>query len=236
MSNRINPNQIKAELDRIIADASDAEPQLAERLRQFSRWIKDKKPGLLTKKRLVVDLLIEIILSSDVWLKLKDLSPEERTELFGILELSPPEIYWYEILFPKWFRATDPKLTVWTRKIMSEEFPRSDEEFIKRFIIVFTKLKAPTFYNYILDLSMATDLIISHSREKPLAVQLTISNQTLLKKKQADWEETLRYWKIERGVLFSQSPNHSIDRSSTSLLNHSDELEDNCYIVSVSEE
>jgi hypothetical protein len=54
MPNRINANEIKIEFDRIIIQADTTDPQLAQRLRQLSRWIKNKKPGLLTKKRLLI--------------------------------------------------------------------------------------------------------------------------------------------------------------------------------------
>ena len=124
MSNRIDANQIKAELDSVIADADNTEPQLAQKLRQLSRWIKDKKPGLLTKKRLVMDLIIEVMQDAKFWLKIKDLAPDEKIAFYHQAQLTPPERYWYETLFPTWFKTPDPKLTTWTKKLMAEELDR----------------------------------------------------------------------------------------------------------------
>ncbi len=56
MSNRIPADQIKPELEKIVKEAETQEPELAKRLTWFLRWIKDEKTGLLTKKRLVMDL------------------------------------------------------------------------------------------------------------------------------------------------------------------------------------
>jgi hypothetical protein len=235
MPSHISPAQIKAELDRIIEDANSSEPKLGQRLSYFYRWIKDKKPGLLVKKRLVLDLIIEVMLDAKLWLNIKDLNDAEKVDFYNAANLSCLDIYWYEILFPTWFNNSDPKSSIWTQKLMSEEFPRDDLEFIAEFIKKFKTNGAVTLYKYILDLSMATDLAISYNSKKPLLIQFTISNPNLLTQKRDEWEKTLRYWKIERGVLFSQSPSHSIDKSVSSLLAHSDELENNCYIVSVSE-
>ena len=234
MSNRINANQIKAELDSVIADADNTEPQLAQKLRQLSRWIKDKKPGLLTKKRLVMDLIIEVMQDAKFWLKIKDLAPDEKIAFDRQAQLTPPERYWYETLFPTWFKTPDPKLTTWTKKLMAEEFPNSDRSTISKFANEFDNLGAPTFYRYILDLSMATDLMISGQLKKSLAIQLTISNPKVLDEKQNNWRETLIYWDIKRGVLFSQSPDHPIEESAKSLLERSDSLNDGCYVVDIS--
>jgi hypothetical protein len=231
MPNRINASQIKSELDHIIAHADTTEPLLAERLRQFSRWIKNTKPGSLTKKKLVVDFLFELILDAALWLDLKDLNREEKIEYYREAELTPSERYWYEILFPAWFSRRDPKLTIWTQKMMAEEFQSSDSADILLFTAAFKSLWAPVVYRHILDLSMATDLLIDGRLEKPLAIQLTRSNPKMLSEKQDRWRETLIYWNIERGVLFSHSPSHSIEGSAISLLSLSDSLVDGCYAV-----
>jgi hypothetical protein len=81
---------------------------------------------------------------------------------------------------------------------------------------------------------MATDLMISGQSKQPLAVQLTMSNPELLDEKRSNWEETLIYWNIKRGVLFSYSPNHPIGKSAISLLERSDSLNDGCYVVDIS--
>jgi hypothetical protein len=234
MPNRINANEIKIEFDRIIIQADTTDPQLAQRLRQLSRWIKNKKPGLLTKKRLVMDLIIEVMQDAKFWLNVKDLNPEETISFYREAKLTPTEIYWYETLFPQWFKTSDPKLTIWTQKLMADEFPNSDSSTILKFANEFEDLGAPTFYRYILDLSMATDLMIGGQSKQPLAIQLTMSNPELLDEKRSNWEETLIYWNIKRGVLFSHSPNHPIGKSAISLLERSDSLNDGCYVVDIS--
>jgi hypothetical protein len=231
MPNRINASQIKSELENVIAHADTTEPLLAERLRQFSRWIKNTKPGSLTKKRLVMDFLVELILDTTLWLDLKDLDPEEKIEYYREANLTPSERYWHETLFPAWFRTRDPKLTIWTQKMMSEEFQSSDSVDILLFVTAFKSLSTPIVYRNILDLSMATDLLINGRLGKPLAIQLTRSNPKMLSEKQDRWKDTLVYWNIERGVLFSHSPSHSIERSAISLLSLSDSLVDGCYAV-----
>ena len=234
MSNRIDASQIKIEFDSVIAHADTTEPQLAERLRQLSRWIKNTKPGSLTKKKLVLNLLIEVLQDAKTWLKVKDLDYEEKIAYYREAELTPPELYWYETLFPTWFHISDPKLAIWTKKLMAEEFSSIDSADILGFVREFENLGAPAFYRYILDLSMATDILVSGSSSRSLAVQLTKSNPQVLSEKQNNWKETLRYWSIKRGVLFSQSPSHPIHKSASSLLRLSDSLDEGCYVINIS--
>lgn len=181
-----------------------------------------------------MDLIIEVMQDAKFWLKIKDLAPDEKIAFYRQAQLTPPERYWHETLFPTWFKTLDPKLTTWTKKLMAEEFPNSDRSTISKFANEFDNLGAPTFYRYILDLSMATDLMISGQLNKSLAIQLTISNPKVLDEKQNNWRETLIYWDIKRGVLFSQSPDHPIEESAKSLLERSDSLNDGCYVVDIS--
>lgn len=118
---------------------------------------------------------------------------------------------------------------------MAEEFPNTDSADILGFGKEFENLTAPAFYRYILDLSMATDILVSSSSSRPLAVQLTKSNPKVLFAKQVNWKKTLIYWSIRRGVLFSQSPSHPIRKSAKSLLGLSDSLDDGCYVMDTSE-
>jgi hypothetical protein len=234
MSNSINANQIKIELNIVITEADKVEPLLAKRLRQFSRWIKDKKDGLLTKKKLVLDLIIEIIQDAKLWIEIQDFDPEERAEFYNEAGFTASEKYWYETLFPEWFMNQDPKLSIWTKKLMADEFPRSDQEIIDKFIWEFNRLGKPSLYRYILDLSMATDLVIHNQLGKPLAVQMTSSNPDLLGQKQSEWEKTLIYWKVPRGVLFSHFTSHPVGKSVEILLKHADTLENGCYVMGIS--
>ena len=235
MSNRIDASKIKAKFDSVIADADITEPKLAARLRQLSRWIKNTKPGSLTKKKLVLELLIEVLQDAEIWLQVKNLNNEEKIIYNLEAELTPSELYWYETLFPIWFKTPDLKLAIWTRKLMAEEFPNTASADILGFGKEFENLTAPAFYRYILDLSMATDILVSSSSSRPLAVQLTKSNPKVLFAKQVNWKKTLIYWSIRRGVLFSQSPSHPIRKSAKSLLGLSDSLDDGCYVMDTSE-
>jgi hypothetical protein len=234
MPNRIPAAQIKLELEQVITLAEQHEPLLAQRLQWFSRWIADKKPGLLTKKLLVIDFLIELTQDALLWLKIKDFNPEERQEFFQRADLTPSEQYWYEILFPEWFRKTDPKMTTWTKKLMAEEFPKRDQPLLEKLIQAIEHQNGTSFDSYILDLAMATDFLISNRAQYPLAVQLTTNAPNLLQNKQTEWQKTLIYWGIERGVLFSYNPRHPINKATATLLERSDCLEKGCYSVDIS--
>jgi hypothetical protein len=59
---------------------------------------------------------------------------------------------------------------------------------------------------YIADLSMATDIIISSREEQPLCLQLTTISAKFSQKKSEDWENTLRFWEIEKGLFLSFNP------------------------------
>ncbi len=232
---RINANQIKPELDKIIAQADIIDPQLATRLRRFSRWIKDTKPGSLTKKPDVMGVILEVMKDARTLLDLRGLDPGEKLEYYGIAKFAPPERYWFETLFPLWFEISDPKLDIWTKKLMAEEFPSSDREIISKFANEFNKLGAPILKKYILDLSMATDLIISGLSQEPLAVQLTKSSLAMTIKKQGSWKVTLMYWSIQQGVFFSHDPRHQICESATSMLQIADDTcANDCYRICMS--
>lgn len=235
MSNSISASRVRAELNSIITEAESLEPLLANRLRQFLRWIKDKKDGLLTNKRLVLSLIIEIIQDAKLWIEIQDLNSEERADFYNEAGFTSSEKYWYETLFPEWFMNQDPKLSIWTKKLMADEFPRSDQKIMDEFIWEFNRLRQPALYRYILDLSMATDLVISYNSGEPLAVQMTSSNPDLLGQKQSEWEKTLVYWKVPRGVLFSHYTSHRVGKSVEILLKHADTLENGCYVMGISE-
>ncbi len=224
---KIPAGQIKLELESVIATATRLEPQLAMRLRWFSRWINDKKTGLLTKKPLVIDILNELILDAKIWLLIKD--PKQRREF--LQEATPTEQYWYEILYPAWFGQKDPKMTTWTKKLMSEQFPKSDQALVDQSIEEIHSQDGTSFFNYILDLAMATDLLLSGSQNKALSLQLTTNAPSLLARKQTDWEKTLISWGIVRGVLLSYDPRHPMSKSVSSLLLQSNSLSEGCYIV-----
>jgi hypothetical protein len=78
---------------------------------------------------------------------------------------------------------------------------------------------------------MATDLIASGLNKLVLCVQLTTVRDSLSTEKQLDWESTLKYWGIRRGLFLSFNPNlnqvHS--RVGKRVLEYSDRLPQQCY-------
>ena len=125
----LNPDEIKRNLDDLIQDAKPVFPNLASRLDEMKRWIINKKLGLLTRKVHVLYLLTELVENATFWLKVQSLDKDDRELMFS--ELSPPERYWYEYLFPAWFNEKDPKLHVWKQNLMSGNFQGSDSSHIE---------------------------------------------------------------------------------------------------------
>ena len=69
------------------------------------------------------------------------------------------------------------------------------------------KLRSKKIYKLLVDLSMATDLIVGNKVGMCLCVQLTTVHKGYLQEKLTEWEKTLRHWDIERGLLVSYIPN-----------------------------
>lgn len=229
---RLPAKEIKTELDSLIQDALSTEPNLAKRLDELRRWIKDKKLGLLTRKPLVIDFLTELILDSRLWLKLKELTSEEKQIFFAQAQMTPAEKYWYEFLFPQWFNESDPKLDTWKKKMMSGEFTQEDEELINNLADEIEINGGACLWRYIIDLSMATDLVTSGNSSIPLCVQMTISSEEWLTDKKVNWEATLRYWGITRGLLVSINPQNLADNLNSLanvILQKCDSLPSSCY-------
>ncbi len=232
MKQRLQAREIEPELKRLIDTASSVEPMLANRLDELRRWIKDKKPGLLTSKKFVIDFLLELIVDAQIWLDLKALTSEERQEVF--YQLTPTEKYWYYFLFPKWFNEPDPKLPIWKQKMMAGEFTKEDEPFINLIINKIERVGGTFLRRYIVDLSMATDIVVSSSLSIPLCVQLTSISDTLSIEKKHNWKTTLSYWGIERGLFVSFNPANKtkiVDHLSNKVLLQSDHLPSQCYAV-----
>jgi hypothetical protein len=225
-----NAREIEPELKRLSSLATLLEPGLADRLEEIRRWIKDKKPGLLTSKKYVIDFLYELILDTHTWLGLQTLTELEKEEVFK--QMSSVERFWYEFLFPKWFNECDPKLPIWKQKMMSGDFSKSDEPLLNLIVYQIQRDGADVLRRYIVDLSMATDLVVSSSSETPLCVQLTILANEYLTSKKQHWEATLRYWGIERSLFLNFNPSHpiaTIPRLANEIIWQSDNLPPSCY-------
>jgi len=100
----IPAKEIKPRLEILIAEADVVNPNLANRLRQISRWLKDTKPGSLTKKRELMFFLRELIEDVEIWLALEEVEPLDKQ--LALSELTPTERYWFTFLFPTWLTLT----------------------------------------------------------------------------------------------------------------------------------
>lgn len=235
MTPRLPADSIKLELRSLIDRSSAAEPALAKRLDDIWHWIKDKKVGLLTSKRVVLDFLTELILDAKLWLKLRSLNDEQKEDFFERSQLSPVAQYWYQFLFTQWIDESDPKLAIWKKRMMSGDYSQKDEALINSVSEEIEAGGGSCLYRHILDLSMATDLAVSGSSDLPLCVQLTVLAEKWLENKKDNWEATIRYWGVRRGLLVSINPSNERDRLLLAdvILEKSDLMPDNGYAVHI---
>lgn len=220
-------------LEQIIQQSITAEPKLAQKLIALAKWIKDKKDGLLMSKPYVLDLLTEVISDADLWVALRPLSDEERRQFYASESFSVTERYWLEVLFPRWLHDQDPKFPTWKREVMNGNFKRDDEPMLRGLAREIEGRGGSYLWRHLLDLSMATDLLASGQKANPLCVQLTTVAEPYLASKQRDWEATLAYWSIKRGLLISYNPTENLlmSRLITAILSYSDAPTVNGYNV-----
>ncbi len=235
MNQKLQAKDIKLKLDSLIAEAETVNNALASRLREIKSWVKNTKPGSLMKKKELLFFLLELIKDVEFWLDLSQLEPDEY-ELF-INQINPTDRYWYRTLFPRWFSQYDPKFSIWKKKLMAGEFQAKDTQFLKLLSDKIKQRSGNVLLRYICDLSMATDLIVSDRENKPLSVQLTVTNDRLLAKKKTNWKNTVQLWKIERAIFLNYNPRSQtgnqleiIDRLSNYILDKANTLPDSCYI------
>lgn len=200
--------EIKERLVSLIQEASSIDPNLVKRLEEINRWLKNVKPGSLTAKPLVCLFLLQIIQDTEAWLIFQSL-PSKEEQLAALNALNPAVRYWYSDLFPKWFSKSDPKFYVWRQKLIAGEFSHEDEDFLKLVASEIEQRGGNFVLRYIADLSIATDIIVSSSQDNPLCIQLTSLSDEYSQQKSDNWEMTLRFWKIERGLFLSYNPGAS---------------------------
>ena len=226
----MHPQQIKEQLKLLIEEASTIDPSLAIRLNQINNWIKDVKPGTLMSKRFVLLFLQQFIRDTEIRLDIKRLTSEaERQDVYELM--TPPERYWYGELFPRWLSKNDPKFHIWRKKLMSGEFNQEDEKLINLIANVIKLNGGQALQRYIVDLSMASDIIVSSIQEQPLCIQLTSQSQDFTQTKSDDWENTLISWGIARGLFLSFNPGESdfINQIVNLALDKSDNLNNGIY-------
>lgn len=197
--------EIKNKLKLLIETASVIDPDLAKRLTEINRWVKDVKTGSLTAKRFVILFLQQIITDAETWLDIKSLVTANGEWQFDE-EMTPTEKYWYGELFPKWLSENDPKFYIWRQKLMSGKFHQDDTKLIDSLANLIKQRGGTVVQRYVADLSMATDIIVSSRQEKPLCTQLTSVSQELSPEKSHNWEVTLRFWQIDRGLFLNYTP------------------------------
>ena len=141
------------------------------------------------------------------------------------------------MILPNWLSQEDPKFSYCIEKLIQGEYTGSDEDLI----IAITKTinarsDGSASNRYILDLSMATDLLVSHvpSTIEPVFVQLTGTailrdgqrNPDFLTKQQK-WNNTLSCWGIKRALLVAHdaqvnTPNNLLKLADVMLKESSD--------------
>ncbi|MEA5620768.1 hypothetical protein VB711_23440 [Cronbergia sp. UHCC 0137] len=226
----MHPQQIKEKLKSLIEESSTIDRSLAIKLNQINNWIKDAKPGTLMSKRFVILFLQQFIRDAELRLDIKRLTSEkERQDFYE--SMTPPERYWYGELFPKWLSDNDPKFYIWRKKLRSGEFNQEDEKLINLIANVINLNGGHALQRYILDLSMASDIMVSSIQEQPLCIQLTSQSQEFTQTKSDAWENTLISWGIERGLFLSFNPGKSnfINQIVSLALDNSDNLKSGIY-------
>ncbi|MEA5566950.1 hypothetical protein [Anabaena sp. UHCC 0399] len=222
--------EIQYKLKLLIEEASTVDNNLSKRLGEINRWVKDIKAGKLIAKPFLKLFLEQMIRDADAFLILKSLSLEEQQ--LALNSLTPTLKYWYGYLFPKWLSESDPKFYIWRQKIKAGEFSQEDGKLIESITKSITNLGGTVVQRYIIDLSMATDIIVSSTQEQPLCIQLTSLNQQFSQDKSNDWENTLRLWAIDRGLFLSYNPisNNLVSQIVNISLAHSDNLLTDNYL------
>jgi hypothetical protein len=201
---KISPKDVKLELQRLISEAERLEPTLASRLKEVYKWIKAKPPGLLMRKKVLLNFLTEIIVDADLWLGFCEMSSEEQE--IERNNLSAVEQFWYFTLFPHWLNELDPKLPRWKQEILKDTYEQDDEVQIGQLASSIEYFGGQAYRKMILDFSMATDLVVCGFLNQVLCVQLTISAQQNTEEKVCRWRETLNYWRIQRALFLSFNP------------------------------
>jgi hypothetical protein len=158
------------------------------------------------------------------------LASEEEKQL-ALDSLSPTLKYWYSYLFPQWLSKKDSKFYIWRRKLMAGEFSQEDGKLIDSIANLIKQGGGTVVQRYIVDLSMATDIIVSSTQDKPLCLQLTSQSKEFSQPKFHEWETTLIFWGIERGLFLSYDPReiNFINHIVNTALDNSDTLSQGTY-------
>ncbi len=198
------------------------DPPLATRINKIGNLLMQQKDELLDQKQFLMAFLnefctdIKFYLSVKPILKNPDTSDTHITAVFGT-QLT--ERYWYEVVFPMWINHDDPKFNRWMDKLLQgEPYPRDHDLVTNLVRQIKSDFLGDASHRYILDLSMATDLIASHipSDLFPVFVQLKGIPQYRNQQRNPDfvneqqkWSKTCEYWNVKRALLISHD--HTIN-------------------------
>lgn len=227
---KIQAEEILPKLKELIEKAKITNPQLVNKLNSLIKWIKDKPSGKIRQKKYVAAILIQLIKDVEILLKLSEFTNDEK-QIF-LQKLNPSQSYWFEILLPQWFIKEDKYFLIWRRKIMNDEYDDDDEIFRNVLVKLIKDSGGHSLWRYLLDLSMATDIIVNNQLKKALCVQYTVSPQRNTSNKKITWEDILRYWNIKHGIFVhvnSHNKRDNVHKLTSLCLEESDNLSDNCY-------
>lgn len=229
----LQAQDIKQTLKSLIEEASAIDSSLAKRLELINRWVKDVKSGSLngnTKKFLRL-FLEQVIKDSQLWLDIQALGSQEDQEVY-YAKMTATEKYWFRELFAKWLKENDPKFIIWRQKLMTGEFRQEDADLLNSVVNSIEVRGGTVIKRYIADLSMATDIIVSSRQEKALCIQLTSLANKYSQEKSDAWENTLRFWAIERGLFLNYNPstNEFMNQIVNLTLYNSDNLKSSTYL------
>ncbi len=222
---------IQQKLKSVIEQASLIDTPLEKRSSQIYSWVKNLKPGSLIAKPHVVLFLKEFILDAEIWLDIKYLVSQDEQNAY-LTVMTPTEKYWYCELFSKWLSENDQRFLIWRRKLMSGEFRQEDGTLINDVVNLTKQLDGTIIKRYIADLSMATDIIASSTQKQSLCIQLTSMSEEFSEQKSNDWEKTLIFWGIERGLFLSYNPgiNNFVNQIATTVVDKSDNIPIGSYL------
>lgn len=211
-----NHKDLYSILQALQEEAEEIDPYLANKIQKILNWIKDYKIGFLNSKRDVCYFLRQFIQDSRIHIALNSVSNQEERISF-VEYFNCVERYWHEEMFPNWLKKEDTKFRIWKQKLV-QGLEESDNKYLQHFSkSINSKPKSDSLYKYIADFSMATDIIVSYSKQKA-SIQLTTSQFKHCGQKIQNWEETLRYWDINKGIFVSFSPNQEIERVVNQIL------------------
>lgn len=220
---RLHANEIKPRLKELRKKALSIEPNLATRINKIGTTVFKYKNELIDKKQFLIEFLNEFYYDIQTYLSL----PKEKIqEFYQQKNISLTEYYWYSLVLSNWLTKEDPKFSYWIEKLLLEEYKGNDQNLILALTQkINTRTDGSASHRYILDLSMATDLLVSHvpSQLQPVFVQLTgiptfrdgQLNPDFIKKQQR-WDSTLSYWCIKRALLVAH--NSEVNRPDNLLI------------------